>query len=102
MWTQAELEQGGRKDRNTRKIITMTHALYSGSNVDRLYLGRKIGECGILQVHQIFEEEKGVLKEYLKDIKENALKLVYQEGLMNTKEAKLSDKEDQMKVRKET
>uniref|UniRef100_A0A2D4LXB3 Uncharacterized protein n=1 Tax=Micrurus spixii TaxID=129469 RepID=A0A2D4LXB3_9SAUR len=97
-WTQAELQA---MDKKTRKIMTM-NALHPHSEIDRLYLPRQIGGHGMLQVHQIVEEEKRALEEYLKDNEEDALKLVYQEGLLTTGETNLANKKDQIKNRMET
>lgn len=60
-----------------------------------------MGRHGMLQLHQMAEEEKMVLGEYPKDSEEDVLKLTYQEGLLNSWQTKLSYKKDQMKNQKE-
>lgn len=45
-------------DRKTRKMMTMKHALHPWNNVDSPYIPRKMGEHGILQVHQTVVEEE--------------------------------------------
>lgn len=76
--------------------MTINHDLHPHYNVERLYLPKKIGRCGILH-----EEDKRALEEYLKDYEEDALKLVYDECLLNPEETKLI-KKSQMKNRKQT
>ncbi|XP_070588487.1 vomeronasal type-2 receptor 26-like [Erythrolamprus reginae] len=69
-WTQAELDN---LDRKTRKFMTIQHALHFCSDIDRLYLPRKIGGRGLLQVKQTVEEEKHSLADDVKESKESAL-----------------------------
>ena len=38
--------------------MSMHHALHPQSDVDRLYLPQKIGDCGLPQIQQAVEEEK--------------------------------------------
>jgi len=59
-WTQEELDNIGSK---TRKSMTANHTLHSQSDIERLYLPRKEGGRGLLQVKQTVEEEKQALKE---------------------------------------
>lgn len=58
------------QDRTTRKIMTLKQDLHPHSSVDT----RKIGGCGILQVHWTVEEEMA-LEEYLKASEEDPLKI---------------------------
>ena len=46
-WTKEELQQ---LDRRTRKLLTMHKGLHPKSNVDRLYISRKEGGRGLLNV----------------------------------------------------
>ncbi|KAJ7312127.1 hypothetical protein JRQ81_006469 [Phrynocephalus forsythii] len=48
-WTQMELDS---LDRKTRKLMTFHYALHPHSDVDRLYLPRKLGGRSLLQVNQ--------------------------------------------------
>jgi len=59
-WTQEELDNIGSK---TRKSMTANHTLHPQSDIERLYLPRKKGGRGLLQVKQTVEEEKQALKE---------------------------------------
>ena len=47
-WTKEELQQ---IDRRTRNLLTMHKGLHPKSNVDRLYISRKEGGTGLLNVH---------------------------------------------------
>ena len=69
--TQAQLEDLVRK---TRKLMSVHHALYPQSNVDRLYLHRQADGRGLLQIRQTVEEEKRALNDYNKNSTEHALK----------------------------
>lgn len=66
----------------------MNHELQPGNNNDKPYLPRSIGGHGTLQVHQIFEDGKRALEEYLKDSDLDALKVAHHEGLLNNIETK--------------
>uniref|UniRef100_A0A2D4LY01 Uncharacterized protein n=1 Tax=Micrurus spixii TaxID=129469 RepID=A0A2D4LY01_9SAUR len=88
-------------DRKTRKIMTMNHVLPC-NDIDGIYLPKKRDRCGMLQYIKCLKKEKWVLEEYLKDNEEDALKLVYQEGLLTTGETNLANKKDQIKNRMET
>ncbi|KAJ7316819.1 hypothetical protein JRQ81_002981, partial [Phrynocephalus forsythii] len=60
-------------DRKTRKRMTIHYALHPCSDVDRLYLPRKLGGRGLLKVKQTVEEEKHALADYVKNSTEPAL-----------------------------
>ena len=53
-WTIAELED---LDCKTRKLMTARHTLHPLSDIDRLYLPRRIWGRGLLQIRQTVEEE---------------------------------------------
>ena len=53
-WTIAELED---LDRKIRKLMTAHHTLHPQSDINRLYLLRKIGGRGFLQIRQTVEEK---------------------------------------------
>ena len=61
-WTIAELED---LDRKTRKLMTAHHTLHPQSDIDRLYLPRRIGGRRLLQIRQTVEEEIRNLSEYI-------------------------------------
>ena len=84
-WTQAELED---MDRKTRKLMSAHHALHPQSDVDRLYLPRKAGGRGLLQIKQTVEEEKRALNDYINNSTEYALKSVSNEELIKVNESK--------------
>ena len=59
-WTKKELKQ---MDVQTRKTMTMHGAFHRNSSVDRLYLKRKEGGCGLISVEDcVGEEEENLLK----------------------------------------
>ena len=70
-WTIAELED---LDRKTRKLMTAHRTLHPQSDIDRLYLLRRIGGRGLLQIRQKIEEEIRNLSEYISSSTESALK----------------------------
>ena len=97
-WTQAELED---LDRKTRKLMTANHALHPQSDVDRLYLPRKAGERGLLQVRQTVEEEKRALNDYISSSTEKALKEVAKEELLKVQDTKAEYHKQELKTRTE-
>ena len=78
-WTMAELED---LDSKTRKLMTAHHTLHPQCDIDRLYLPRRIGGRGLLQIRQTVEEEIRTLSEYISSSTESALKEVITEGLL--------------------
>ena len=58
-WTIAELED---LDRKTRKLMTAHHTLHPQSDIDRLYLVRRTGGRGLLQIRQTVEEEIHIVR----------------------------------------
>ena len=75
-WKIAEMED---LDRKTRKLMTAHRTLHPQSDIDRLYLPRRIGGRGLLQIRQTVEEEIRNLSEYISST-ESALKEVITEG----------------------
>jgi len=61
-WTVAELQEA---DRRTRKLLTMYGAFNLNGDVDRLYIDRKNGGKGLIQVEQSIREEECRLAEYV-------------------------------------
>ena len=61
-WTQKELEA---MDIKTRKRLTMNWAFHKRSNVDRLYMKRKVGGRGLMSVEECVRTEERALKEYV-------------------------------------
>ena len=61
-WTIAELQA---LDRKIRKLMTAHRTLHPQSNIDRLYLPRRIGERKLLHIRQTVEEEIRNLSEYI-------------------------------------
>ncbi|XP_023216726.1 uncharacterized protein LOC111619278 [Centruroides sculpturatus] len=84
-WTQAELDN---LDRKTRKLMTIYCSLHPRSDVDQLYLPRRLGGRGLLQVKQTVEEEKYALAEYVKDSGEPALIAVNDRKLLKAQQTK--------------
>jgi hypothetical protein len=61
-WTQKELEA---MDIKTRKRLTMNWAFHKRSNVDRLYMKRKVDGRGLMSVEECVRTEERALKEYV-------------------------------------
>ena len=84
-WTIAELED---LDRKTRKPMTAHRILHPQSHIDRLYLSRRIGGRGLLQIRQTVEDEIRNLSEYISSSTESAFKEVITEGLLTVEDTK--------------
>ena len=74
-WTEAELTE---MDRKTRKTLTMYKGLHPRSDVDRLYLSRKMGGRGLKQVQSTIQAEKASLLKYISESSEPLLKAVWE------------------------
>ena len=61
-WTKEDLRQF---DRKTKKLLTMHGGLHPKSDVDRLYLPRKLGGRGICSIEGCVEEERRSIAVYL-------------------------------------
>ena len=95
-WTQTDLNN---LDRKTRKQMTMCHALHPRSDVDRLYLPRKIGGRGLLQILQTVEEETRSLNDYIQKSKEKLLIEVRKQRVLNTTGTKKEYKKTTLNTR---
>ncbi|KAJ7335269.1 hypothetical protein JRQ81_013210 [Phrynocephalus forsythii] len=95
-WTQMELEI---LDRKIRKLITIHYALHPRSDVDRLYLPRKLGGRGFLQVKQTVEEEKHALADYVKNSTEPALLEVKNREVFKVNQTKGQYRKTTMQIR---
>ena len=97
-WAIAELED---LDRKTRKLVTAHRTLHPQSDIDRLYLPRRIGGRGLLQIRQTVKEEIRNLSEYISSSTESALKDVITEGLLIVEDTKKEYKRKEMRNRQE-
>ena len=70
-WTKEEQRQF---DRKTRKLLTMHGGFHPKSDVDRLYLPRKLGGRGICSIEDCVEEERRSIAMYLAQNQEELLK----------------------------
>ena len=61
-WTKEELEA---LDRMTRKQLTLYGALHPRSDVDRLYVDRKVGGRGLVSVEDLVRHEEKQLNRYM-------------------------------------
>ena len=94
-WTKEEQRQF---DRKTRKLLTMHGGFHPKSDVDRLYLPRKLGGRGICSIEDCVEEERRSIAMYLSQNQEELLKFARKELKLPTEnESKL-----EFKKRKET
>lgn len=69
-WTKDEVRQ---LDKRTRKLMTMHKALHPKSDVDRLYLPRKNGGRGLLNIEDTVEQAKVSLDNYVESSLEEFL-----------------------------
>jgi len=60
-------------DRKTRKLLTSHRGLHPRSDVDCLYLPRRMGGRGLISVEDVVTEEKCSLSTYLSKSKEPLL-----------------------------
>ena len=97
-WTIAKLED---LDRKTRKLMTAHRTLHPQSDIDRLYLARRIGRKALLQIRQTVEEEIRNLSECISSSTESALKEVVTEGLLTVEDIKKEYKRKEMRKRQE-
>ena len=75
-WKKEELRQF---DRKTRKLLTMHDGLHPKSNVDRIYLPRKLGGRGICSIEDCVEDERRSIAMYLLQNQEELLKFARKE-----------------------
>ena len=61
-WTQCELDDINRK---TRKLLTIYKGFHPRANIHRLYLPRKVGGRGLLNVKQLVAVEAQSLARYI-------------------------------------
>ena len=92
-WTIAELEDLDRKNQGAHAHRTP----HPQSDIDRLYLPRRIGGRGLLQIRQTVEEEIRNLSEYISSSTESALKEVITEGLLTVEDPKKEYKRKEMR-----
>ncbi|XP_062816932.1 uncharacterized protein LOC134293409 [Anolis carolinensis] len=86
-------------DRKTRKLMTIHHSLHPRSDVDRLYLPRRSGGRGLLQVKQAVKEEEHALAEYVKQSEEPALIEVKNQKLLKAQQTKNQYKKATLQTR---
>ena len=77
--------------------MTAHHTLHPQSDIDRLYLPRRIGGRGLLQIRQTVEEEIRNLSEYISSSTESALKEVITERLLAVEHNKKEYKRKEMR-----
>ena len=70
-WKESELKN---VDRKSRKTMTMYGALHPKSYVDRLYIKRKEGGRGLMNVECCVREEENSLGFYVANSEENLIK----------------------------
>ena len=86
-------------DVKTRKRLTMNGAFHKSSNVDRLYMKRKVGGRGLMSIEECVRSEELALSEYVRGSEEPMLKEVA--ANMNEEEPKLDYKKRMADERKD-
>ena len=86
-WKTSELKD---LDRKSRKTLTMYGGLHSKSGVDRLYVKRKEGGRGLINVERCIREEDNSLGFYDANSEENLIRGVSAAETINTRETILS------------
>jgi len=87
-WTVAELQE---IDRKTRKMMTIHRAFNMNGDVDRLYIKRKDGGKGLLQIEQVIREEECAVADYMKEAQRDWLiQIATREHVMETVETMTS------------
>ena len=87
-WTVAELQE---IDRKTRKLMTIHRAFNMNGDVDRLYVKRKDGGKGLLQIEQVIREEECAVSDYIKETQSDWLmKVASREHVLETAETMAS------------
>ena len=71
------------------------------SDIDRLYLPRRIGGRDLLQIRQTVEDEIRNLSENISNSTESALKEIITEGLLTVEDTKKEYKRKEMRNRQE-
>lgn len=74
-WTKEQLEG---LDRMTRKQLTLYGALHPRSDVDRLYVDRKAGGRGLVNVEDLVRQEERQLNRYMENSEESIMKAVFE------------------------
>ena len=64
-WTQEDINE---MDRKTRKLLTIYGAFHPKSNINRLYLKRKLGGRGLISVKECIESEVRNMQHYIANI----------------------------------
>ena len=88
-------------DRKTRKIMTLFRALHPRANTDRLYIPRKEGGKGLMNIEDCVNIEIRALGQYVKNNQDEWLRSVWDEGLLKEDEDPEKFKETMKKKRAE-
>ena len=72
-WTQEDINE---MDRKTRKLLTIYGAFHPKSNINRLYLKRKLGGRGLISVKECIESEVRNMRHYIANSEEELLQFV--------------------------
>ncbi|XP_068703960.1 uncharacterized protein [Montipora foliosa] len=93
------MEEVANMDRRTRKILAMDGCLHTRSSVARLYLPRKIGGRGLIDIEECVKRESKVLHGYLRESTEWMLQAALKEKVI-VEEESLKDYERSRKDEK--
>ena len=82
-WKQSKLKDVKRK---SKKRMTMFGALHPKSDVDRLYIKRKVGSRSLMSVERWVREEENSLSFYDNNSEENPIKGLSTAKMINTED----------------
>ena len=94
-WKNDELKK---IDRQTRKMMTMYGALHPKSDVDRLYLPRKIGGRGLISCEKCIRAEENNIGWYIKNVVEPLLMAVRQGEIVVSEHSMRKDQYKKMEM----
>ena len=94
-WKESELKD---VDRESRKTMTKSEALYPKSDVDRLYIKKKEEGRGLMSVENCIREEENSLGFYVANFGENLIKGVATAETIHTEDTVMSGEFEKQKV----
>ena len=90
-WPQRDLDK---LDAKTRKMLTLHKVTYRNQCIDRLYVPRRVGGLGLMEINQVYRTSIVSMGQYIKSAEENIMKRVaqhHEETLSQTSVIKLAE-----------